>query len=129
MVMPLSVISHLHMPMVRLQQQTIMPFIMQQTEHMPPASMLHRFCIMLQAMASSQAQMIFIPPEHFSIFIVQRGTIIMFMVVGMPIAVPMPVAPAPIMPVRSIIIVLVMIHPLLGDGVLADVIVRTTRSG
>ena len=27
---PSSVISHLHMPMVRLQQQTIMPFIMQQ---------------------------------------------------------------------------------------------------
>ena len=26
-VTPLSVISHLHMPMVRLQQQTIMPFI------------------------------------------------------------------------------------------------------
>ena len=33
---PSLVMSHLHMPMVRLQQQTIMPFIMQQSEHMPP---------------------------------------------------------------------------------------------
>jgi hypothetical protein len=115
MVMPLGVISHLHRPIVRLQQQTIMPFIMQQTEHMPPASMVHRFCIMLHAVASSQVQVIFIPPWHFSIFMVQRGTIIMFMAVGMPMAVPMPVAPAPIMPVRSIIIVLVMIVPSLGE--------------
>jgi hypothetical protein len=35
-VQPSLVMSHLHMPMVRLQQQTIMPFIMQQSEHMPP---------------------------------------------------------------------------------------------
>ncbi|MFO0807027.1 MAG: hypothetical protein U0746_00215 [Gemmataceae bacterium] len=33
---PSLVISHLHMPIVMLQQQTIMPFIMQQQEHMPP---------------------------------------------------------------------------------------------
>jgi hypothetical protein len=35
---PLSVMSHLHMPIVRLQQQTIMPFIIMQQLHMPPAS-------------------------------------------------------------------------------------------
>ena len=71
---PSLVVSHLHMPMVRLQQQTIMPFIMQQQEHMPPWSIMHRFCIMLQAIGSSQAQVIFIPPCTFSIFIVHRGT-------------------------------------------------------
>jgi hypothetical protein len=49
MQMPLSVISHLHIPMVRLQQQTIIPFIMQQQLHIPPCSMVQRFCIMLHA--------------------------------------------------------------------------------
>ena len=71
---PSLVISHRHMPMVRLQTQTIMPFIMQQQEHIPPCSIMHRFCIMLQAMGSSQLQVIFMPPVHFSIFIVHRGT-------------------------------------------------------
>jgi hypothetical protein len=33
---------------------------------------------MAQAVASSQTQVIFIPPLHFSILKVQRGTIIMF---------------------------------------------------
>ena len=66
--------SHLHMPMVRWQQHTIMPFIMQQQEHMPPWNIMQRFCIMLHAIGSSQLQVIFIPPVHFSIFIVQRGT-------------------------------------------------------
>jgi len=37
MTQPEPVISILHMPQARLQQQTIMPFIMQQTLHMPPA--------------------------------------------------------------------------------------------
>jgi hypothetical protein len=72
---PFSVISHLQWPMVKLQVQTIMPFCMTQQLHMPPASMVQRFCIMLQAMVSSQVQVIFMPPLHFSNFIVQRGTI------------------------------------------------------
>jgi hypothetical protein len=73
---PSAVISHLHRPIVRLQQQTIMPLRVQQQEHMPPASMVHRFCIMLQATLSVQLQVIFIPPVHFSNFMVsQRGTI------------------------------------------------------
>ena len=42
---------------------------------MPPASMVQRFCIMLHAILSSQVQVIFMPPVHFSIFMVQRGTI------------------------------------------------------
>jgi hypothetical protein len=111
---PSLLISHLHMPMVRLQQQTIMPFIMQQSEHMPPWSIMQRFCIMLHAIGSSQEQVIFMPPVHFSIFMVQRGTMSMLGIIGAavpPIAegamlgIPIPDIP---MPVRSIIIVLVI---------------------
>ena len=110
---PSSVISHLHMPIVRLQQQTIMPFIIMQQLHMPPAIMVQRFCIIVAAIVSSQVQVIFMPPLHFSIFIVQRGTIIHCGVVGMvavppiaPVAMgPMPVMP---MPLRSIIIAFVI---------------------
>jgi hypothetical protein len=40
---PSSVGSHLHMAIVKLQQQTIMPFITQQQLHRPPGIMLHRF--------------------------------------------------------------------------------------
>ena len=72
--MPLSVISHLHMPMVRLQQQTT-----HAVHHhaaaatcRPPSS-VQRCCIMLQAALSSHVQVIFMPPVHFSIFMVQRG--------------------------------------------------------
>ena len=106
---PSLVISTLHAPMVRLQQHTVMPFIMQQTLHMPPAIMVQRFCIIVQAVGSSQAQVIFIPPAHFSIFIVQRGTMSMFgIVAGMPIGIPMPVGigivpPIPVIAARSII--------------------------
>jgi hypothetical protein len=110
MTQPLSVISHLHMPIVMLQQHTIMPFIIMQQLHIPPAIIMHRFCIMLHAIESSHTHVIFIPPVHFSNFMVQRGTIIMFIPVGMlpmPIpGVPIPVAPMPvIMLERSIIIV------------------------
>ena len=79
---PSSVISHLHMPIVRLQQQTIMPFIIMQQLHMPPAIIVQRFCIMPADILSSQVQVIFMPPVHFSIVIVQRGTIIMFVPAG-----------------------------------------------
>jgi hypothetical protein len=109
---PSLLMSHLHMPMVRLQQQTIMPFIMQHSEHMPPWSIMQRFCIMLHAIGSSQEQVIFIPPVHFSMVMVQRGTMSMLGIIGA--AVP-PIGDAPIVgmpmpgipiPVRSIIIVL-----------------------
>jgi len=40
---PSSVASHLHRPIVRLQQQTIIPFNMQQQLHRPPAIMVQRF--------------------------------------------------------------------------------------
>jgi hypothetical protein len=72
--------------MTMLQQQTIMPFIMQQQLHMPPASMVHRFCIIPHAVWSVQVQVIFMPPWHFSNFIVQRGTMGTF-IAGLPAAV------------------------------------------
>jgi hypothetical protein len=110
---PSLVISVLHMPIIKLQLQQTMPFIMQQHEHMPPASMVQRFCIIARATASSHTQVIFIPPDIFSTAILHRGTIIMFGAMG---AVPMPgmgdipgmPMPGIPIPVRSIIIVLVM---------------------
>jgi hypothetical protein len=96
--------------MVKLQQQTIMPFIVRQQLHMPPASIVHKFCTMLQAILSSQWQVIFMPPLHFSILKVQRGTIIQLPAAGIPAGapiagVPMPGMPIPCIPipVRSII--------------------------
>jgi len=112
---PLAVISHLHMPMVRLQQQTIIPFIVQHMLHIPPAIIVQRFCIMVQAAGSSQEQVIFIPPAHFSTFIAQRGTITMFggvAVVGDPIV----MFPIPVIIERSIIIAVVMIRLLEDRG-------------
>jgi hypothetical protein len=73
------VISHLHMPIVRLQEQITMPFIMQQQLHMEPAMLVHKLWSTPQAILSVQLHMIFMPPVHFSIFTVQRGTIMQFM--------------------------------------------------
>jgi hypothetical protein len=77
---------------------------------------------MLQATLSSQLQVIFMPPWHFSILKVQRGTINQLVVVGivpgvaMPgVAVPMPAIPGIPIPVRSIIIVLDMLRPPVVD--------------
>jgi hypothetical protein len=78
---------------------------------MPPASMAQRFCIMLHAVLSEQEQVSFMPPVHFSNFMVQRGTIIMFMAGGMPMVAPMPVGPMPVIAPRSIIMVLVIGSP------------------
>jgi hypothetical protein len=110
-VTPFLVMSHLHIPMIKLQEQTIMPFIIMQQVHMPPASIVHRFCTMLHAVSSSQLQVIFMPPVHFSILIVHLGTIMKLVPVGMPVGAPIPgvAIPGPAMPgmpmaVRSIII-------------------------
>jgi hypothetical protein len=70
---PVGNISHLHMPMVRLQVQTARPLSIMEQLTMPPVIMVQRFCIMVQAALSSQVQVIFMPPVHFSIFMVQRG--------------------------------------------------------
>jgi hypothetical protein len=112
---PSFVISHLHIPIVKLQQQTIMPFIIQQTEHMAPAVIEQRFCIIAQAAGSSHEQVIFIPPWHFSIFIVQRGTMTMFGVMGViPVIEPGMPMPGDVMPVAAIgfIIAVTMSHSL-----------------
>jgi hypothetical protein len=112
---PSFVISTLHAPIVRLQQQTVIPFIIQHRLHIPPAIMVQRFCIMAQAVGSSQVQVIFIPPVHFSTFMVQRGTMTMFgvVVVGAPIGIPVPM---PAIAARSIIIAVAMVDPPCGLG-------------
>jgi hypothetical protein len=58
-----------------LQQQTIIPFIMQQQLHMVPAMAMQRFCKAAAAILSSQEHMTFMPPVHFSNVILHRGTI------------------------------------------------------
>jgi hypothetical protein len=115
---PSLVVSHWHIPMVKLQVHTTMPFIMQQQLHIPPANIVHRFCIMLAAILSSHEQVIFIPPLVFSIFIVHRGTIIQLATGGIPVAAPiagvpmvgMPMPCIPI-PVRSIIMLDIKFFP------------------
>jgi len=87
-----------------LQQQTAMPFIITQQLHMPPASMLHKFCTMLQAILSSHTQLTFTPPWHFSNLSVQRGTINQLPLVGVPVGapkvgVPIPGTPTPGIPI------------------------------
>jgi hypothetical protein len=105
---PSFVISTLHAPIVKLQVQTTIPFIMQHMLHIPPAIMVQRFCIIVQAVGSSQVQVIFIPPVHFSTFMVQRGTMTMFGAIGVPGEFTgMPVF-IPVIPARSIIIAVVM---------------------
>jgi hypothetical protein len=109
---PESVHSQRHMPMVRLQVQVTMPLQMVQQLHRPPASMVHRFWTMLVAILSSHEQMILQPPVHFSILMVQRGTIIMLAVAANPAGAAWPALnpgmPRPAIPeaVRSNIIVL-----------------------
>ena len=106
---PSAVISHLHMAMAMLQQHIIMPFIIMQQLHRPPAIMLQRFCIMLAAILSSALQVIFIPPSHFSIVIVQRGTMAHWAAGGvigaaMPWPIPIPMFMPIAIPLRSIIV-------------------------
>jgi hypothetical protein len=51
---PSSVASNLQRPIIKLQEQTIIPFIMQQQLHSPPAIMVQRFWSMPAATLSSQ---------------------------------------------------------------------------
>jgi hypothetical protein len=66
------------MPMVMLQFIIIMPFIIMQQLTMLPLSIVQRFCSIPADILSSQSHIIFMPPSHFSIFMVQRGMTIMF---------------------------------------------------
>jgi hypothetical protein len=114
--MPPSIISHLHMAIVMLQQQTIIPFIIMQQLHMPPAIMVQRCCIIVADMESSQLHVIFMPPLHFSIVMAQRGTIIICGAAGIePVPAIGPAAigptPKPAIPIRSIIIAVIALSP------------------
>jgi hypothetical protein len=106
---PLSVISIVHMPITRLHEQTIMPFIIMQQLTMPPDIMVHRFWSMLAAMASSQTQVMHMPVLVRSIFMVQRGNIMRLGGIAMPVLAPLIgfTMPAFIigmpMPIRSIV--------------------------
>jgi hypothetical protein len=87
-----------------------MPFIVHEQLHMPPAIILHRFCSVAALISSSQVQVSFMPPAHFSNFIVQRGTIIIDGVdgamAGMPACGIEPIGPIEPIIERSNIIVL-----------------------
>jgi hypothetical protein len=110
---PSVVGSHLHMPIARLQQHIVIPFTIMQQLHIPPAIIAQRFCSIVADTASSHLHVIFIPPVHFSIVILHRGTIIHCGAAGIPPVAPIgPVVLVPIpgipMPARSITIALVM---------------------
>ncbi len=79
-----------------------MPFIVQVQLHMPPAIILHRFCSVAALISSSQVQVSFMPPAHFSNFIVQRGTIIIDGVAGAIWGMP-PWGIEPMLPIEPII--------------------------
>jgi hypothetical protein len=104
---PSSVVSHLQWHIVMLNEQTVIPFMMQQQVQRLPAIMVQRFWSIPAETLSSHAQTIFIPPLHFSNVIVPRGTIIMLVPAGAVADGPTtPVGPAmltPAIPARSII--------------------------
>jgi hypothetical protein len=107
-----SVHSHLHMHM--LHWHIIMPFIVHMQLHMLPAIILHMFCKVAAAISSSQVQVIFMPPLHFSIFIAQRGTMHICMPLGMPAAIGPPAigeAMAPIGPIMLLSIIIMLAIP------------------
>jgi hypothetical protein len=106
---PILVSVHSHLHIDRLHWQITMPFIMHEQLHMLPAIILHMFCKVVAAISSSQVQVIFMPPLHFSIFIVQRGTMHICMPMGTaagigPACIEEPAAP--IIPLSSINIVI-----------------------
>jgi hypothetical protein len=112
---PIFVISTLHIPIIpTLQKHIGMPFIIVQHEHMPLAIMFIRLAIMAAPVLSSLVQVIFIPPGHFSMAIVQRGAIIMADM--LPII--MPGIMPPIIPPMGMFIM-----PMLPIGMLIPVVI------
>ena len=115
---PISVASHRHMAIVRLQQQAIIPFIVQQQENIAPAIIVQRFWSIAADALSSQAQSIVIPPSHLAKVMVHFGTITMPTPAGeLPVVpiipaggiIPVPMPVIPITP-RSIIIAVMCRH-------------------
>jgi hypothetical protein len=109
---PSLVYSHLQMAIAMLHWHMHMPFIMQQQLHIPSHIILQRFCKVAQATSSSHMHLIFIPPVHFSIFIVQRGRTIVPAMPGIEVgAGGMGISPIPAGPIipRFIIITLAIV--------------------
>jgi hypothetical protein len=109
---PSLVYSHLQIAMAMLHWHIHMPFIMQQQLHIPSHIILQRFCKVAQATSSSHIHLIFIPPVHFSIFIVQRGRTIAPAMPGIEVgAGGMGISPIPAGPIipRFIIITLAIV--------------------
>jgi hypothetical protein len=75
-IIPVGVISILHIPIVMLHWQRIMPFIVQHIEHMPVFIIVIMFCIMAHWVLSLHEQLHVMPPGISSIFMLQRGIII-----------------------------------------------------
>jgi hypothetical protein len=122
MVQPMSIMSILHMPMVpMLQQQQHMPLHMQAMEHMALGIIMHRFFIISAAVLSSHIIVHRMPPATFSIFMVQRGTIVPAMPM-LPAIMP-PVIPGIIMPDMPLIMgMLIML------GIMVPIVVPIMRS-
>ena len=117
---PILVSVHSHLHMVKQQLHMGMPFIMQQQLHILPASILHMFCKVAAATSSSQVQVILKPSLHFSIFIVQRGTMHICMAPGTDPGIVAPCIGVPIEPIGLImalsIIIMLAIQQLLYCG-------------
>lgn len=117
---PLAVISQAQLHIAMLHWHMTMPFFIQQQLHMPSQSILHMFCSVAQDISSSHSHIIFIPPAHFSIFIVQRGVMVMLPMFGMEAGmVPIDIGPG-IEPIdmlgRSVIIGINIADLLSGDA-------------
>ena len=112
MATPMSVISILHVPIIMLHWQHVIPFIIMANEHIPPCVIMHRLWSMAADALSSHAQVIRIPPSIFSNVMRQRGVIIPIMpgaimagIPAMPVPIDMPgIMPAPIVDIPGIII-------------------------
>jgi len=117
---PSLVISHLQLLPHMLHMHMVMPFHVQQQLTMPPSSILQRFCKAPQATSSSHMQYIFMPPAHFSMRIVQRGSIVMPLMPGIAAGIvpPMgiPIGDGIVMPRSIIIIALDISHSLCFTG-------------
>jgi hypothetical protein len=74
---PFLTAVHSHSHMHRSHWQTTLPFEVQQKLILPPDRTLHDSCNVAALCSSLQMQMNFIPPLHFSTFIVQQGTLLL----------------------------------------------------
>src|SRR5262249_10186222 len=72
---PSLVGSQQHVPLVRGEYPPVMPFIMTQQRHPPPASMVHRLWTIPAAALSAHVQVIFMPSVNSWTLRVHRGTI------------------------------------------------------